>query len=94
MPKLIVTAKEFRYAGRSMAAGETFDASDKDARLIKATGKAADAPGDLPAPPKPPITRAPRMRFPQPPITPAQEAAKGAEQSNIYERRDMRAKDE
>lgn len=42
MPTLTAT-KALRYAGRSLVAGDDFEASDKDARLLKAIGKAVDA---------------------------------------------------
>lgn len=56
--KLVVTAKELRYGGRQMRAGDEFEASDKDARTLKAVRKAADAPPaqvkrSMPQPPEP-----------------------------------------
>ena len=39
MPKMIAR-KSFRYAGRSLAAGEEFSATDGDARVLSATGHA------------------------------------------------------
>jgi len=44
MPELIVTARELRYAGKTHLNGARFDASEKDARVLKAIGKADDAP--------------------------------------------------
>lgn len=41
MPALIAT-KELRYGDRTVHPGEPFDASEKDARLLKAIGKAKD----------------------------------------------------
>lgn len=40
----LIAQKSLRYAGRSLVAGDKFEASDRDARLLKAIGKAADAP--------------------------------------------------
>jgi len=39
MPKMIAR-KSFRYAGRSLAAGEEFSATTADARVLAATGHA------------------------------------------------------
>lgn len=40
----LIALKPFRYAGVSLQPDEEFEASGKDARLLKAIGKAADAP--------------------------------------------------
>lgn len=51
MPKLIAL-KKLRYGKRDYAPGagsEEFEASEKDAALLKAIGKAADAPEPKPA---------------------------------------------
>lgn len=40
----LIAKKSLRYAGRSLVAGDKFEASAKDAKLLKAIGKAADAP--------------------------------------------------
>lgn len=40
----LTATKALRYAGRSLVAGDDFEASAKDARLLKAIGKAKDAP--------------------------------------------------
>jgi hypothetical protein len=42
MPMLKAT-RELRYAGVTLMPGDTFDASDKDARVLKAIKKAEDA---------------------------------------------------
>lgn len=39
----LIAIKPLRYAGRSLLPDEEFEASAKDARLLKAIGKAADA---------------------------------------------------
>jgi hypothetical protein len=44
MPELIVTAREIRYGRKALARGERFEASEKDAKVLKAIGKAEDAP--------------------------------------------------
>lgn len=52
MPKLVAT-KGLRYATRRMMAGDEFEASNRDARLLVAIGKARPArvPGTIGAPP-------------------------------------------
>lgn len=40
----LVASKPLRYGGRSLEAGDPFDASPRDARILKAIRKAADAP--------------------------------------------------
>ena len=47
MPELIVTARELRYARKSHLKGARFHASDKDAKVLKALGKADDAPDEV-----------------------------------------------
>jgi hypothetical protein len=44
MTKKLVATKSFSYAGKRLVKGAKFEASDKDARLLKAVGKAKDAP--------------------------------------------------
>jgi hypothetical protein len=44
MPKLIVTARELRYGGKTLKRDEEFEATDKHARALKIVGKAVDAP--------------------------------------------------
>lgn len=41
MPRLIAT-REVRYSGVTHKPGEEFEASEKDARILKGIGKAAD----------------------------------------------------
>jgi hypothetical protein len=43
MPKLIVTARELRYGGKTLKRDEEFDATDKHAKALKIVGKAVDA---------------------------------------------------
>ncbi|WP_313666106.1 hypothetical protein [Shinella sp.] len=43
----LIAKKSLRYAGRSLVEGDKFEASAKDARLLKAIGKAVDAPAEM-----------------------------------------------
>lgn len=43
MPRMIAS-DTFPYAGHDLKVGEEFDASDNDAKILKAVGKAQDAP--------------------------------------------------
>lgn len=45
----LVALKNFSYSTRALKAGDTFEASTKDARLLRAIKKAEDAPGAAPA---------------------------------------------
>lgn len=48
--KLIAT-QSYPYAGRSLQCGDCFEASDRDAHILKTVGRAKDAPPDpTPAP--------------------------------------------
>lgn len=40
----LVAVKEFSYASKRLMRGQSFDASSSDARILKAIGKAKDAP--------------------------------------------------
>lgn len=42
--ELIVTCRELQYAGKTYLTGARFEATEKDAKLLKAINKAADAP--------------------------------------------------
>jgi len=48
---IITAVRELRYAGRTIVPGEAFDASEKDAKLLVAIGKARAA-GEAPRVPK------------------------------------------
>lgn len=52
MVRLVATQK-LRYGAKEYQVGETFEASDKDASVLKAIRKAADAPQQEPARPAP-----------------------------------------
>lgn len=43
----LIAKKNLRYAGQSLIEGDKFEASAKDARLLKAIGKAVDAPAEM-----------------------------------------------
>lgn len=49
---MIYAKRELRYAGRTVVAGEGFEASDRDAKLLVAVGKAVR---ECPAAPKTPL---------------------------------------
>lgn len=40
----LVAKKDLRYASKDMRAGDTFDASEKDAQILKAVGHAEESP--------------------------------------------------
>jgi len=75
----LVALKGMRYAGRALVAGDEFEASDKDANLLRRIKKARDA------------TTAPSARPPTLPNIP--EAAPAGRGVPRYARRDMRAED-
>lgn len=82
MPNLIAT-KEVRYAGKTMLAGESFEASDKDAKVLVAIkkaeyGGAAKNKTDLPKK---------AAKIEEAPVEPE------APLSRTYHRRDMQAQD-
>lgn len=90
--KLIVTAHELHYDGRAHMKGETFDASEKHAQLLKLLKKAADAPAN-------PMGHVETTR--PAPSPPAEEASAISEvvgedapkRSRVYRRRDLTAED-
>jgi hypothetical protein len=41
MRKTLIAKKSFRYAGKPLSAGDSFDASSRDARVLTAIGKAS-----------------------------------------------------
>ncbi len=45
----LIATKEMRYGARSLTAGDDFEASPRDARILKAIGKAAPKPEADPA---------------------------------------------
>lgn len=83
----LVAVKATRYAGQSIAAGETFEATAKDARLLRAIGKAKDVPIE-------PVTEvASTQAAPVPEAAAkAQPEQKEPKQKRTYQRRDMVAK--
>jgi len=42
----LVATQSYAYAQRSLVAGDTFEASEKDAALLKLIGKATDPPAE------------------------------------------------
>jgi len=92
MPKLVAT-KELFYAGKTRNVGDEFDASDKDAKILKAIGKASD-----PAPKRgrqvetAALAPAPAPKKEEPPVQQA-EAAAATEEFPLrrrYQRRGLR----
>ena len=80
MKRLVVLAERLPYGRNVYRRGEEFEASDKDARLLKFIRKAADAV----APPPPAKVKAIVQEVPAEPPVPL---------SSHYLRRDMRAED-
>ncbi len=64
---LLVATREMRYAAKQYNRGDQFEASDKDARILKAIKKATDAPEEKAPPPRAPL---PRATAPTPPPGP------------------------
>jgi hypothetical protein len=83
MPKVTAT-REVRYAGVTYTSGQSFEASEKDAKTLKAIKKVVDATGDAP------VSSAdlPKAAY-QSKTEEAEETA--APLSGSYRRRDMRA---
>ncbi|EHM01148.1 hypothetical protein HMPREF9946_02223 [Acetobacteraceae bacterium AT-5844] len=77
----LVATKAFRFGGRALVAGDEFEASARDARLLKAVGKAGD--------PKPKAVRAAK---PAPKDDePGDSEAPDVLRRGRYARRDMQA---
>lgn len=96
----ITATRDFRYGGKDRRIGETFEASTKDAKILRAIRKAkpAELGEDAPAPPRQRNTRVPRGRAGEMQFQSAPVAAVSGEQSvetagGTYNRRDMRAED-
>jgi hypothetical protein len=99
MPRLIAL-KEVRYARRTHVPGTDsaeFEASEKDAKVLKAIGKAADAPAK-----RAPAKQAKQMRAEEPakvepqvtqPVAPGSDMFETSQAAGTYGRRDMRAED-
>lgn len=45
----LIAKKSLRYAGQSLEVGDKFEASEKDARLLKAVGRAGEPEEDVPS---------------------------------------------
>lgn len=88
----LVAIKAGRYAGKSLAVGDAFEASAKDARILKAVGKAEDAQPKSEQSDAEPGSVQPAAAPEAAKDAPAQPGKKGAPQERAYNRRDMVAK--
>jgi hypothetical protein len=70
----LIATESYPYAGRSLSAGDAFDASEKDANLLKLLKKAVDAPQ--------PVLRTRTM-------APAERSADEPKPKRTYRRRDL-----
>ena len=68
MPKMIVTTREMRYAGKTYLRDAEFEASDKDAKILTAVRKAA------PAPERKPVRQVATTKPPEPKLETASKA--------------------
>lgn len=50
MPLMMVTVRELRYGGKPHAKGDTFEASEKDAKLLRVLKRAVDAASTVETP--------------------------------------------
>jgi hypothetical protein len=78
MPRLVSKTDKLKYGKNVYQYGEAFDASDRDAVLLKKIGRATDAPI------QPKMINLPPQEAPAEPEAPL---------SSLYQRRDMRATD-
>lgn len=94
MPNLEAT-RTVRYGGKDRQPGDQFEASDKDAKILKAIGKAKDWEG--PAKSVVDLPDEPKKTAPKPTVQPKAMKAQEVEDQPIaplhYLRRDMRAED-
>lgn len=95
MPKLEVIAKAVRYAGKEYRFGQTFDASDKDAKVLKAIKKVKDAAPEVPktqrVPERKPVVETRVMAAEAP--APTADGSDGEASRRRYRRSDMRSED-
>lgn len=84
MPKLQATT-ELRYAGKTVRPGDQFDASEKDAKILKAIRKAIDAPV-VPKTQKPPRVEKPA---PVAPVVQAEPVAVEPMKADVIETKDV-----
>ena len=82
----LIAKKAFPYGGRRLAAGDSFDASSRHARVLLAIGYAT-APDSEPAEPEPDSEPA----EPEPDSEPAEPEPSPARPARQYRRRDMQA---
>lgn len=91
MPTLIVKVKELRYNKKTYLRGDTFEASEKDANVLKTIGKAGDPDQKSPlrsAAPAPAQAARPRNT-----LTLESESADRPRGRGRYARRDLRSED-
>lgn len=88
MPKLEVVAREIYYARKAYKTGDTFEASENDAKLFKAIGKAKDAATEAPKP----ATRK-RNSYETRTMTSDASVQSAVSDAARYLRRDMRSED-
>lgn len=50
--RIVAAVDNLYYAGKSHRCGEVFDASDKDAKVLKLLNRAIDAPPPIQEPPR------------------------------------------
>lgn len=88
----LVATKDFPYAGKPLKPGDSFEASDNDAMILKGVGKAKDAPVSAapPAASVPVETRAVTADDSNNLFDPKQGEVQGKTKRQ-YKRRDMRA---
>lgn len=63
----LVATRQMMYATRRLVAGQPFEASPRDAKILKALKRAVDAPAE--EPPKPQAPPPPSPPEPQPTVT-------------------------
>ncbi len=93
----LIAKKGLRYGGRDLNAGDEFDASTRDGKILKAIRKASEiqTAGSDEAAARPkrrtPAGRGGHMQFQGPPKAPEPLSTESA--AGTYGRRDMRAED-
>ena len=97
----LIANRNLEYGGRSLRAGESFEASERHGKVLKAAHRASDAPPPIAAAPVKPMDTGdaeaivPVRRGPgRPPKARPVYEAPAAEYGGFYTRRDMRAEDE
>lgn len=92
----IIATKQMRYASRRLEAGESFEASDRDAKVLiaarKASKKAVFNPTNLPVRAAEPVAEADPSPISEPETEAAQDAP-ATPRKRTYQRRDLKAED-